>query len=84
MFTQLNNHISAAVLDRNGRKIGERDFVNMPFAHLFPQDEFVVIDWLANSIRERRRGTRPQAHGHPAAENAQDVRRHGAMDGVAQ
>jgi hypothetical protein len=49
MRTQLNNHISAAVLEVNGRKIGEREFVNTPFAQLFPKDEFAIIDWLANS-----------------------------------
>ena len=53
MFTQLNNQISVAVLDKNRRKIDEREFVNTPFAHLFRQDEFVVIDWLANSTTER-------------------------------
>jgi hypothetical protein len=53
MFTQLNNQITAAVLDRNGRKIDEREFVNTPFADLFPKDEFVIIDWLANSTAER-------------------------------
>jgi hypothetical protein len=53
MFTQLNNQISAAVLDKNGRKIDEREFVNTPFTHLFPEDEFVVIDWLANNTIER-------------------------------
>lgn len=53
MLTQLDNQVSAAVLDKNGRKIDEREFANTPFAQLFPQDEFVVIDWLANSTTER-------------------------------
>ena len=53
MFTQLDNQISAAVPEKNGRKIDEREFVNTPFTHLFSQDEFVIIDWLANSTTAR-------------------------------
>lgn len=53
LFTQLNNQISAGVLEVNDRKIDEREFVNTPFARLFTDDEFVIIDWLANSTTER-------------------------------
>jgi hypothetical protein len=44
---KLNNSVTVPVVDQLGRVVDEREFVNIPFAELYPDDDFVVIDWVA-------------------------------------
>ena len=55
----LMNSIVVPVVDRNGRKIDERQFVNTPWAELFPDEKFIVIDWTSDSAIEVEDLTQP-------------------------